>query len=43
MWNIVATKWSTEICLAHDYYLIINNRKITEYKGFYDEKTTKTV
>ena len=32
-----------EICLAHKYFLIINNSKITESKGLYDEKKTKTV
>ena len=30
-----------EICLAHEYFLIINNRKITESKGLYDEKKNK--
>ena len=31
-----------EICLAHKYFLIFNNRKMTEFKGLYDEKK-KTV
>ena len=39
--NIVASKCSTEICLAHEYFLILNNRKITEFKRLYDEKKNK--
>ena len=44
MYNIVATKWSTEIYLAHEYFLNINNRKITESKGLYNcvKAETKT-
>ena len=29
--------------LAHEYFLIIHNHKITEFKGLYDKKKTKTV
>ena len=43
MQNIVASKRSTEICLAHEYFSIFNDRKITEFKGLYNEKKTKTV
>ena len=27
--------------LAHKYFLIFNHRKITEFKGLYNEKKTK--
>ena len=41
MLNIVASKWSTEIWLAHEYSFIFNNRKITEFNGLHDEKKNK--
>ena len=41
MKNIVASKRSTDICLAHKYFLILNNPKITEFKGLYNEKQRK--
>ena len=31
-----------EICLALEFFLIFNNCKITEFKGLYDAKKTKT-
>ena len=30
-------------CLAHAYFFILNSSKITEFKGLYDEKKTKTI
>ena len=30
--NTVASKWSTEICLAHEILLIFNNRKYQSSK-----------
>ena len=32
---------SANICLAYEYFIIFNNRKMTEFKGLYDEKKKK--